>query len=59
MKFLHFARDNFYPSQPIYKEASTLFPLISGCDVPQTASPLDLLLQYRRWERENPQFYYP
>jgi len=59
VKFLPFARDNFYPSQPVYTDASTLFPLISGCDVPQTDSPLDLLLQYRRWERQNPQFYSP
>ena len=52
-----FCPGQFLSDQPkVYKEASTLFPLISGCDVPQTDSPLDLLLQYRRWERQNPQF---
>jgi hypothetical protein len=54
MKFLHFARDNFYPNQPVQLESSALHKLMTGDDLP--AQPMDQLLRFRAWERSHPRF---
>jgi glycosyltransferase involved in cell wall biosynthesis len=49
LKFVHFARDNFYEQQEIYDAATSLLKL-SEIKFPENISKKDLLLQYRKWE---------
>ena len=50
LKFVHFARDNFYPQQEIFEAATQLMQL-SGKEIAGGISKKELLLTYRKWER--------
>jgi hypothetical protein len=52
LQFMHFAREHFYPDQPIGRQARDLYQRCwgeppDGCDLPS------LLMAYRRWERNS------
>jgi glycosyltransferase involved in cell wall biosynthesis len=49
LKFVHFARDNFYKQQEIYDAATSLLKL-SEIKFPENISKKELLLQFRKWE---------
>ncbi len=51
LKFIHHARDNFYPQQPIPDAAKELLNL-SRIAFPETATSKSLLMIYRSLERE-------
>jgi hypothetical protein len=52
LKYMHFVRDNFYPSIEITEVAKELI-ILSGRNLPN-ANPgaKELLLYYRDWERK-------
>jgi hypothetical protein len=53
LKYMHFARDNFYPSMEITEAAKELI-ILSGRKLPhQNLSAKELLLYYRNWERKD------
>jgi hypothetical protein len=49
LKFVHFARDNFYKQQEIYDAATSLLKL-SEIKFPEKISKKELLMQFRKWE---------
>lgn len=53
LKFVHFARDNFYAQGEIYETALQLMTL-SNKKIARDISKKNLLLAYRKWERESP-----
>lgn len=49
MKYVHFARDRFYPDQPVEQMAAALL-VVLACKIPDHNTK-DLLQQYRRMQR--------
>jgi hypothetical protein len=50
MKYLHFARDHFYPDVPIVEAASWLLEQ-GGRPLPEKVTPKTLLKMYRTWDQ--------
>ncbi|MEM9987093.1 MAG: hypothetical protein AAF804_18520, partial [Bacteroidota bacterium] len=50
LQFMHFARDNFYPNQPLIEEANWLLGQVHPASK-KSAEAASILLAYRRWER--------
>jgi hypothetical protein len=50
LKFMHFARDNFYPNMEVGEAAKALMKLTKH-PVKENSSQKELLLHYREWER--------
>jgi glycosyltransferase involved in cell wall biosynthesis len=57
MKFLHHARDYYYANKTVAQEAASLLPLISGGTLLIEKSAGELLVFYRKWQRENPRYF--
>jgi hypothetical protein len=53
LKYMHFARDNFFPSLDI-AEAATQLMHLNGIYFHKIISKKDLLMHYRKWEKEQP-----
>jgi glycosyltransferase involved in cell wall biosynthesis len=52
LKFVHYARDNFYPQQEISDAAKSLLTL-NEKKFPENILKKNLLLQYRKWENSS------